>query len=83
MTDPENDGTANTQASPACSASEAADIYMGFAGADEIAAFLAELAAAEQAGGPVDERIRAMLPRIRDDRLHAALAARLDPSKKS
>lgn len=75
MTDPEKE--ADPLASPACSASEASDTYMGFAGTDEIAAFLAELAAAEQAGRDMSKRLRAMLPRIRDDRLHAALAARL------
>ena len=75
VTGPEKD--IEPLASPACSASEASDAYMGFAGTDEIAAFLAELAAAEQDGRDMAERIRAMLPRIRDDRLHAALAARL------
>ncbi len=75
MTDPEKE--AEPLASPACSASEASDTYMGFAGTEEIAAFLAELAVAEQAGQDMSERLRAMLPRIRDDRLHAALSARL------
>lgn len=75
MTDPEKETDA--LASPACSASEAGDTYMGFAGTEEIAAFLAELADAEQAGQDMSERLRAMLPRIRDDRLHAALAAKL------
>ena len=75
MTDPDKDP--DPLASPACSASEASDTYMGFAGTDEIAAFLAELAAAEQAGHDLSDRLRAMLPRIRDDRLHAALSARL------
>ena len=81
MTDPEKDR--DSLASPACSASEAGDVYMGFAGTEEIAAFLAELAAADQAGRAVDpDRLRAMLPRIRDDRLHAALSARLAGAKK-
>ena len=80
MTDPEKD--IEPLASPACSASEASDTYMGFAGTEEIAAFLAELAAAEQAGQDTSERLRAMLPRIRDDRLHAALAARLSVAQK-
>lgn len=81
MTDPDKE--TDPLASPACSASEANDVYMGFAGPDEIAAFLAELDAAERAGRPVDERLRAMLPRIRDDALHAALAARLGGPKKT
>ncbi|MCA0304537.1 MAG: hypothetical protein LCH95_19185 [Proteobacteria bacterium] len=81
MTDPDKE--TDPLASPACSASEASDVYMGFAGPDEIAAFLAELAAAEQAGRPIDDRLRAMLPRIRDDALHAALAARLGAPKKA
>ena len=76
MTDPEKD--TDTLASPACSASEAGDTYMGFAGTNEIAAFLAELAAADEAGRDISDRLRSMLPRIRDDRLHAALASRLD-----
>ena len=76
MTDPEKEP--DPLASPACSASEASDVYMGFAGPAEIAAFLAELAAAEAAGQPVGDRLRAMLPRVRDDRLHALLVARLD-----
>ena len=79
MTDPDKE--AEPLASPACSASEAADTYMGFAGSEEIAAFLAELAAAEQSGQDFSERLRAMLPRIRDDRLHAALSARLAGAK--
>ena len=82
MTDPEEEDTAPL-ASPACSASEAGDVYMGFAGTEEIAVFLAELAAADAAGRPLDrDRLRAMLPRLRDDRLHAALAARLGTAKK-
>jgi len=85
VTDPdEKQQPSDTLASPACSASEAGDVYMGFAGSDEIAGFLAELAAAEAAGRPLDrERLRAMLPRIRDDRLHAALARRLAEPKKT
>lgn len=63
-------------ASPACGASEANDVYMGFAGPAEIAAFLAELAEAEGAGRPVADMIGRMLPRIRDGQLHATLAAR-------
>ena len=74
-------------ASPACSASEANDAYMGFAGTAEIAGFLAALDAAQRNGEPVADMLRTMLPRIRDDRLHAALAARLEretntPAKK-
>jgi hypothetical protein len=72
MTDPAD------PASPACSAHEADDTYMGFAGRREIAAFLQELAAAEAAGRPCAVRLREMLPRIRDDVLHRELKARLE-----
>ena len=64
-------------ASPACSANEANDAYMGFANRAEITAFLKELAAAEHAGRPHGEMLRKMLPRIRDDALHAELSAKL------
>jgi hypothetical protein len=50
---------------------------MGFATRDEIAAFLAELAEAERTGRPQVEMLRKMLPRVRDDRLHCMLSAKL------
>ena len=71
MTDPKE------LASPACSAQEADDAYMGFASRTEIAAFLKELAAAEQDGRPHAEMLRRMLPRVRDDALHSELSAKL------
>ena len=64
-------------ASPACSAHEADDAYMGFATQTEIAAFLKEIKAAEQAAQPHAEILRKMLPRIRDDHLHRQLSAKL------
>jgi hypothetical protein len=64
-------------ASPACSAHQADDAYMGFASRTEIAAFLKELAAAERAGRPHAEMLRKMLPRVRDDLLHSELSAKL------
>jgi hypothetical protein len=64
-------------ASPACSADEADDAYMGFASRAEIAAFLKELAAAEQTGRPHAEMLRKILPRVRDDHLHHELSAKL------
>jgi hypothetical protein len=64
-------------ASPACSASEADEAYMGFASRSEIAAFLQELAAAEDAGRPHAEMLRRMLPKVRDDALHRELQAKL------
>jgi hypothetical protein len=70
-------------ASPACNAREAPDAYMGFASPEEIADFLADLAARERAGVPVDDVVRAMLPRVRDDRLHAELASRLGTAKET
>lgn len=57
--------------SPTCLAHEADDAYMGFASRAEIASFLAGLKTASA------EDIRKMLPRIRDDMLHAELKARL------
>ncbi|OFW98415.1 MAG: hypothetical protein A3D94_04120 [Alphaproteobacteria bacterium RIFCSPHIGHO2_12_FULL_66_14] len=57
--------------SPACSAHEADDAYMGFATRAEIVAFLAGLDKVDA------EAIRKMLPRIRDDALHKELRARL------
>jgi hypothetical protein len=63
-------------ASPACSAHEADDAYMGFASRAEIAAFLKELAAAKQAGRPHAEMLRKMLPRLRDESLYRELSAR-------
>lgn len=64
-------------ASPACSASEADDAYMGFASRAEIAAFLKELEAAERAGRPHADMLRRILPKIRDDVLHRELTAKL------
>jgi hypothetical protein len=63
--------------SPACLAHEAGDAYMGFATKVEIAAFLKALAEAENAGRPHAERLRKMLPRVRDDVLHRELSAKL------
>jgi hypothetical protein len=71
MTDPKE------TASPACSAHEADDAYMGFASRTEIAAFLKELAMAEEAGRPHAEMLRKMLPRVRDDVLYRELKAKL------
>jgi hypothetical protein len=71
MTDPKQ------FASPACSANEADEAYMGFASRAEIAAFLKELADAEGAGRPQAEMLRRMLPRVRDDALHRELKAKL------
>ena len=50
---------------------------MGFARPAEIAAFLEEVAADERAGRPIADKVRRMLPRIRDDGLHRTLSARL------
>lgn len=64
--------------SPACAAGEADDVYMGFAGKDEIKAFLAELAATDENNrAEVMARLRELLPRVRDDLLHGELAAAL------
>jgi hypothetical protein len=68
---------AKEPASPACSAHEADDAYMGFASRAEIVVFLKELEAAERAGRPHAEMLRRMLPRVRDDELHRRLSAKL------
>jgi hypothetical protein len=70
-------GKPDKPASPVCYIEEADDAYMGFASKAETAAFLAELAEAEQSGRPTDEMLRRMLPRIRDDELHQELSAKL------
>lgn len=67
--------SADDPASPACLAHEADDAYMGFATREEIVRFLAEL---DTGPAPLRaDRLRRMLPRIRDDVLHAELSARL------
>lgn len=67
--------TTRAPASPACLAHEAEDGYMGFAGSEEIVRFLTDL---DTAPAEVKtELIRRMLPKIRDDALHAELRARL------
>jgi hypothetical protein len=64
-------------ASPACSANEADDAYMGFASRAEISAFLKKLEAAECDGRPHAEMLRRMLPKVRDDALHRELSVKL------
>ncbi len=64
-------------ASPACSANEADDAYMGFASRAEITVFLEDLEAAERAGRPQAEMLRRMLPKVRDEALHRELVAKL------
>ena len=67
--------SADDPTSPACLAHEADDAYMGFATREEIVRFMADLEAtpaAQQA-----DMLRRMLPKIRDDVLHAELSARL------
>ena len=89
--------------SPACALRAADDVYMGYAGRDELRAALGRLRlAAEEpwramlsrhlaalqgdaavtppeplAGGEVGELLRRLLPRVRDDGLHADLSALL------
>jgi hypothetical protein len=50
---------------------------MGFATEAEISSFLKALAEAERAGRPRADMLRHMLPKVRDDRLHAELSAKL------
>lgn len=58
-------------ASSACLAHEADDTYMGFASREEVATFLTGLTTASA------DEIKKMLPRVRDDALHAKLKAKL------
>lgn len=67
--------TGESPASPACLAQEADDAYMGFATREEIVRFLTDLDVAA-AAAKVD-MLRQMLPKIRDDVLHAELRSRL------
>lgn len=53
MTTSSNDKPAAEPSSPACSMHEADDAYMGYAGTDELIAFLNELLEAERAGARV------------------------------
>ncbi|WP_422014748.1 hypothetical protein [Reyranella sp.] len=66
---------ANPPASPSCLAHQADDAYMGFATREEIVHFLKDLHVATAARQ--GKMIRGMLPRIRDDVLHAELRCRL------
>ena len=61
-------------ASKVCYAEEAEAAYMGFASREEIAAFLGALL---EGGRDKAEKLRAMLPKIRDESLHAELKALL------
>jgi hypothetical protein len=75
------DPKAEEPSSPACLAHEADDAYMGFASAAEIAVFLDELGKADLGrDAAMADRLRKMLPRIRDDALHRRLSALL-PNK--
>lgn len=67
--------TAKSPSSPACLAHEADDAYMGFATREEIVRFLTDLDAAPSAKRA--DLLRQMLPRIRNDTVHADLRARL------
>jgi uncharacterized protein DUF6306 len=68
-------GEAAEFSSPACSMREAQDVYMGYAGKQELTGFLNELIEAE---GAVVKKLRELLPRVRDQALHAALAEMLE-----
>jgi hypothetical protein len=88
----EHEGEVPEFSSPACSMHEVSDQYMGYADPNEVTAFLNELLEAERAGpsdlreriaflnrgqGWVVRKLREMLPRVRDDRLHVDLSAML------
>ncbi|MBM3620755.1 MAG: hypothetical protein FJX20_08690 [Alphaproteobacteria bacterium] len=75
-----NDG--KEPASPACSAHEMGDAYMGFLPRDELVAFLNTLLEAERAGARIcqrtareardagDENLAALMTAVRDDEAH-------------
>jgi hypothetical protein len=65
-----NDRPVGELSSPACSMREAEDAYMGYAAKSEIVTLLDELLAAEHRAL---DRLREMLPRVRDDELYARL----------
>jgi len=65
--------------SPACSMHAGDAVYMGYASRDEIAAFVKIWNAAQPNPTPdLVQKLRDMLPRIRDDQMHAQLKAQLD-----
>lgn len=66
---------ADERASPACLAHEADDAYMGFATPADIARFRIDLNAASSATKA--EMLQQMLPKIRNDGLHAEFSALL------
>jgi hypothetical protein len=75
MTNRADDDPADEVSSPACSMHEADDAYMGYAGKDELVAFLNELLEAERAGARVtletaragDGPIAALMTTIQQD----------------
>jgi hypothetical protein len=86
MTDAANNDLPTEGSSPACAMHEADDVYMGYAGKDELIAFLNELHEAERAGarvtlesaraadsGPVAELMRTIQ---RDEARWCAMLAR-------
>jgi len=74
MNGPKEGGEQTEPSSPVCHAGDADAAYMGFADRAELAAFLGELRDAERS---IVDRLRAILPRIRDDALHADVAEML------
>lgn len=56
--------------SPACLAAEMDDVYMGYAGRDELLAGLNELLEAECSGA---RKLRALVPRVRDPGIQSDL----------
>jgi hypothetical protein len=67
-------------ASPVCYAGDSDPAYMGYASADELAAFLNAMLTAER---EIVCRLQNMLPRIRDDGLHAALRGMLESHERA
>jgi len=84
MTEKPADDPVREPSSPACSMRQADDTYMGYAGRDELVAFLNGRLEAERAGARVTletaravRKLREALPRVRDGGLHADLAEML------
>jgi hypothetical protein len=71
--------------SPSCFAHEADETYMGFASTAEVTAFLRDVSdsrpATAEARDALVQRIREMMPEVRDDGIHRALGALADGFK--
>jgi hypothetical protein len=78
----DNDGAGKDgePSSPVCYIRETDPAYMGYASRDELIAFLNELLEAERA---IAQKLRGMLPKVRDDALHGDLKTMLARSEEN